>query len=47
VSAAYAAAAAPSTSTVVTANTVVAERQPGPPASRLPGTAAPHCRHQS
>jgi hypothetical protein len=47
VSAAYAAAAAPSTSTVVTASTVVAERQPGPSPSRLPGTAAPHCRHQS
>src|ERR1700677_2854791 len=27
--------------------TAVAERQLGPPASRLPGAPAPHCRHQS
>jgi len=47
VSAAYAAAPAPSTNTVVTPSTAVAERQPGPPVCRLPGAAVPHCRHQS
>ncbi len=29
------------------ARIVAAERQLGPPVSRLPGAPAPHCRHQS
>jgi len=31
----------------VAAMTVAAERQLGPPASRLPGAPEPHCKHQS
>jgi hypothetical protein len=47
VSAAYAAAAAPSTRTAVTRRIVAAERQLGPLVLRLPGAPAPQCRHQS
>jgi hypothetical protein len=46
VSAAYAAAAAPSANTAATPRMVSAERQPGEEPT-LPGAPAPHCRHQS
>jgi predicted lipid-binding transport protein (Tim44 family) len=45
--AAYAAAAAPKASSSVVPSTRAAKRRPGAPLLRLPGVAAPHCRHQS
>jgi len=46
-SAAYAAAAAPTARSAVAPITVAAERQLGVCVPRLPGAPAPHCRHQS
>ncbi len=45
-SAAYAATAAPQTSTAVEPRIAMPVRQPGPPPKRR-GLAVPHCRHQS